>query len=216
MRELLAWAPLRRCDSRRYCKARPLLRHCEARSAAAIHAFARWPMVHHGRWIASFLAMTGLGCNDAGEVRRPSPVGHCKARPLLRRCDSRRHCKARPLLRHCEARSAAAIHAFVRWPMVHHGRWIASFLAMTQLECNDAGEVRRPSPVGHCKARPLLRHCEARSAVAIHAFARRPLWPCWRHQRPRRNSVASRLLNGCSCTPSPRCLALACRWAISS
>ena len=154
MRELLAWAPLRRCDSRRYCKARPLLRHCEARSAAAIHAFARWPMVHHGRWIASFLAMTGLGCNDAGEVRRPSPVGHCKARPLLRRCDSRRHCKARPLLRHCEARSAAAIHAFVRWPMVYHGRWIASFLAMTGLGCNDAGEVRRPSPVGHCKARP--------------------------------------------------------------
>jgi hypothetical protein len=121
MRELLAWAPLRRCDSRRYCKARPLLRHCEARSAAAIHAFARWPMVHHGRWIASFLAMTGLGCNDAGEVRRPSPVGHCKARPLLR---------------HCEARSAVAIHAFVRWPMVHHGRWLASLHAVKQEDGN--------------------------------------------------------------------------------
>jgi hypothetical protein len=53
----------------------------------------------------------------------------------LRHCEARsdtplRHCEARSdtPLRHCEARSAVAIHVFVR-----ERRWIASFLAMTQL-----------------------------------------------------------------------------------
>ena len=34
--------------------------------------------------------------------------------------------------RHCEARSAVAIHVFMR-----RQQWIASFLAMTEWECND-------------------------------------------------------------------------------
>jgi hypothetical protein len=38
------------------------LRHCEARSAVAIHVFVRRP-----QWIASFLAMTGLECDDGRE-----------------------------------------------------------------------------------------------------------------------------------------------------
>jgi hypothetical protein len=38
-----------------------LLRHCEARSAVAIHGNVRLPS-----WIASFLAMTERGRNDRG------------------------------------------------------------------------------------------------------------------------------------------------------
>jgi hypothetical protein len=39
----------------------PLLRHCEARSAVAIHGLVRLPS-----WIASYLAMTERGRNDRG------------------------------------------------------------------------------------------------------------------------------------------------------
>jgi hypothetical protein len=49
------------------------------------------------------------------------------------------HCEARSdtPLRHCEARSAVAIHVFVR-----ERRWIASFLAMTQLGRYDKAGVQ--------------------------------------------------------------------------
>jgi hypothetical protein len=64
--------------------------------------------------------------------------------------------------RHCEARSAVAIHVPVPRP-----QWIASFLAMTEWECNDgAGRndgvecndvplLRREAAVGSVIARPL-------------------------------------------------------------
>jgi hypothetical protein len=45
------------------------VRHCEARSAVAIHVFVRRP-----QWIASFLAMTGLECDDGGSAVTPYPV----------------------------------------------------------------------------------------------------------------------------------------------
>ena len=54
--------------------------------------------------MASFLAMTGPGCNDG-------PFRHCEAHSQVR------HCEARIQVRHCEARSAVAIYAVVRRPM---------------------------------------------------------------------------------------------------
>jgi hypothetical protein len=66
-------------------------------------------------------AMTGLGRDDRASAQwrgagwQWRPPHHCEAR-------------SDTPLRHCEARSAVAIHVFVR-----ERRWIASFLAMTQL-----------------------------------------------------------------------------------
>jgi hypothetical protein len=60
-----------------------------------------------GRWIASFLAMTG--CLQG---QRPRDNTAAVSLPLLR------HCEAQPLAARSEATwRAVAIHVFVRWPM---------------------------------------------------------------------------------------------------
>jgi hypothetical protein len=65
-------------------------------------------------------------------------------------------------------------------------QWIASFLAMTALQfCGRASVMARCTP---------LRHCEARSAVAIHGPVPRPQW------------IASFLAMAAGCAMTVRCV----------
>jgi hypothetical protein len=145
------------------------IRHCEARSAAAIQSLApeRLPL---GRFAA--LAMTakavsgpvlrdgppGLLSTNGFEAAAPKPLarrsGVGKGRTASRRAASRSTAAGARSLRHCEARSAAAIQSrrAERSPLARFAS-----LAMTERR---GGEIWLTGSV-------VPRHCEARSAAAI-------------------------------------------------
>jgi hypothetical protein len=77
--------------------------------------------LHYSRWIASFLAMTGSGCNDGVEMQRQGRAMTERGAMTGSRCNERivaitqRGAMTTP--RHCEAHGAVAIHVFALRPM---------------------------------------------------------------------------------------------------
>jgi hypothetical protein len=145
----------------RHCESLGQIRHCEARSAVAISAVVRPPM-------DCFVPRNDGGSNDR-------PGAKCRAGgsdDALVVITSRqiRHCEALGQIRHCEARSAVAISAVVRRPM-------DCFVPRNEGggERNDALVVIASRQIRYCEALGQIRHCEARSAVAISAVVRRPM-----------------------------------------
>ena len=146
-------------------------RHCEARSAEAIHAR------RIARWIASLCSQRRLA---GGRLQRRTGEPLAGGGWSLRRKRVARRkllCKRSALARHCEARSAEAIHAR------RIARWIASLCSQRRLAggrlqrrtgeplAGGGWSLRRKRVARRkllCKRSALARHCEARSAEAIH------------------------------------------------
>jgi hypothetical protein len=109
----------------RHCKTRPPPRHCEARSAVAIYVVAQAPMDCFVPRNDGVGAMTALPKSLRGAAFSREELATWRGGSCV---------IARPGHRHVIARRAAPWQSM----SLRDGRWIASFLAMTDQGCNDA------------------------------------------------------------------------------